>query len=65
MLVKCIKTYNDLQLKKQITPKDDFYEVTEERAKELFKAGVAEAVVIETKPENTETKPKKRTKKGE
>ena len=53
--VKCIVTYIDLQLNKQMTAGKDVYEVTEERAKELLDKGFVE--VIET------PKPAKKTKK--
>ena len=50
---KAIKEYNDLQLKKIVTPKDEPFEVTEERAKQLEAAGVA--VVVESKPAESVT----------
>lgn len=62
MKVKCIKDYNDLQLKRLVTEGEEL-DVTEERAKVLFGAKVAEKVP--TPPTEVATKAKATRKKTE
>lgn len=59
--VQCILDYNDLQLNKLVTTKDDPYTVTKERAEELVSKNVAK--VVEVIPEAEKPVAKKTTKK--
>lgn len=61
MLVKAIKTYNDLQLNRLVKLGEEF-ETTDARAEALVKAGVCEALSTPT-PEKVATKSKPKAKK--
>jgi hypothetical protein len=64
MKVKIIKDYNDLQLKRLVTVKNDKeLDVTAERGAELIKAGVAEEIKAETPAAETPEKKPTRKKK--
>ena len=62
MKVRCIKIYNDTELKVRITnnSEDENYEreVSQERAKELVKAGVCEIIETANSDVDTETEEK-------
>lgn len=61
MLVKAIKTYNDLQLNRLVKLGEEF-ETTDARAEALVYAGVCEAVATPT-TEKVATKSKSKAKK--
>lgn len=63
MKVKCIKEYNDLQLKRMVTEGEEL-NVTEERAKVLFGAKVAEKVPTSTTEVVTKKAPAKKKVEG-
>ena len=65
--VQCITDYYDKQLSKDVTPKDEPFVVSSERAEQLVNANVCKIVEVipeEIKEPVEETKPKKRTKKN-
>jgi len=51
--VKPIKTYYDTELKKELSPDNETFEVSEERAKLLVRMKVCEEVKGTTKQSNT------------
>ena len=57
--VQCILNYNDLQLNKLVTTKDDPIIVTKERADVLVDKGLVK--VVEVIPEETKKTPAKKT----
>lgn len=57
--VQCILNYNDLQLNKLVTTKDDPFIVTKERADVLVDKGLVK--VVEVIPEETKKTPAKKT----
>lgn len=65
--VKCVVDYNDLQLNKLVTTKDDPFIVTKERAKVLVEKGLVKVVEVVSEPqkavaeeqEKEKTEPKK------
>ena len=59
--VQCILNYNDLQLNKLVTTKDDPFIVTKERADVLVDKGLVK--VVEVIPEEEKTPSKKTTAK--
>ena len=61
MIVKAIKTYNDLELDRLVKLGEEF-EVTEKRAEALVNAGVCEVVATPT-TEKVATKSKAKAKK--
>ena len=56
MKVKAIITYDDKELKKRITPADEPFEVTEERAKELLGDNKDHVVCVEVVKDKAKTK---------
>lgn len=59
--VQCIRDYNDLQLNKLVTTKDDPFIVTKERAEVLVEKELVK--VVEVIPEEEKTPAKKTTAK--
>ena len=59
--VQCILNYNDLQLNKLVTTKDDTFIVTKERAEVLVEKKLVK--VVEVIPEEEKTPAKKTTAK--
>ena len=57
--VQCILNYNDLQLNKLVTTKDDPFIVTKERADVLVDKGLVK--VVEVIPEEAKKTPAKKT----